>query len=236
MAKSNTIDRDILNAEPTFRRYRYLVHKINSMSLARALQYEILDSYVFQGDVLDFGGGDKANYRNLIKCSSYKSINIDKDAEPTWVVGIDDEIPCEESSFDTVVSMNTLEHIFDARSALDQMYRVLKPGGELVLSVPFLFPVHGHPDDYFRPTPSWFYTALAISGFRDIKVSPLSWGTRSTSITCFGLSGPAKGLRKHIALAMDLLYAWLCRCFHRRKNADLFQVRAASAFFVCAKK
>jgi hypothetical protein len=62
---------------PSFKRYKYLIGALESNSLTRALQNEILEDLHDLGDVFDFGGGDHSHYRGIIKCTSYESINID---------------------------------------------------------------------------------------------------------------------------------------------------------------
>jgi SAM-dependent methyltransferase len=57
-----------------------------------------------------------------------------------------------EDCFDVVFLMEVLEHVYDPSQALAEIYRVLKPGGILVFSVPFIFPLHDRPFDYFRFT------------------------------------------------------------------------------------
>lgn len=221
---------------PTFARYQYLAKQVRRYSLTRALQYEALANYVLNGDVLDFGGGEKSLYRNLLRCTSYSSINIDPQIEPTWLVSVGSPLPCANDSFDTVLSLNTLEHVFEAQSVLSELHRVLRPGGELVLSVPFLFPVHGHPDDFFRPTPSWYRRALGTCGFSEVDVIPLAWGPFSTASVCSGTPGPAKGARKQWGLLLDLVYAQIVRRRQPLVDVHAQLERYATAFFVRAIK
>lgn len=222
--------------EPTYLRYKVLSKKIRKVSLTRALQYEILESCSLKGKVLDFGGGEKVAYRDLINCSSYDSLNIDPDVNPTWVVNVGDKLPCDTGTYDTVISLNTLEHIFDAQFVINELGRVLKPGGDLFLSVPFLYPIHGHPDDFFRPTPSWFRHACENAGFTNIEVTPLTWGPFTASMICSGLPGPIKGIRKNIALLNDLLYFRLSRKRHSSSVLEKQMTTYATAFFVRATK
>lgn len=221
---------------PTFARYKRLASKLNQNSLTRALQFEVLESYPLLGEVLDFGGGESSQYRKLLGDIDYKSVNIDPRINPTWIVQVGESIPCDAESFDTVISMNTLEHVFNAQTVLSELHRVLRPGGELVLSTPFLFPIHGHPDDFFRPTPSWYRQALKECGFRECEIVPLFWGPFSVASTCSGLPGPAKVIRKHLALLIDLLYFQISRWRRPSTVAHAEFDRYASAFFVRAVK
>ncbi len=190
---------------PSFTRFKYLFANLDKISLTRALQNYLIQNYFFEGDLLDFGGGETSHNRSLIKCNSYQSINIDPNINPTWALGVDDSFPCSNDSFDHVFSFNTLEHIYNVHDKLSEFYRVLKPNGDILISTPFLYPIHGHPDDFCRLTPSWYYMALKNCGFRKIRVVPLYWGPFSTSLNCVGIPGPLKSLRKKIALFLDLL-------------------------------
>jgi SAM-dependent methyltransferase len=62
---------------------------------------------------------------------------------------------CQSSfneAFDAVICMEVLEHIPTPHLAMEKIFLALKPGGALIMSVPFLFPLHDRPHDYFRYT------------------------------------------------------------------------------------
>jgi SAM-dependent methyltransferase len=61
-------------------------------------------------------------------------------------------LPFADRVFDTVLCTEVLEHLTEPQRAIDEMYRVLKPGGALLLTTRFLFPIHDAPHDYFRFT------------------------------------------------------------------------------------
>ena len=58
----------------------------------------------------------------------------------------------EDESFDCVLSTEVLEHLHTPHQAINEMHRVLKKGGKIVLTTRFIFPLHNIPDDYFRYT------------------------------------------------------------------------------------
>ena len=226
-----------LNKAPSLDRFFRISKALKEMSLTRYLQYELIKSYSFKGHVLDFGGGDKARYSSLLKCQSYKSVNIDPIITPTWVIDINEVLPCADKSFDSVISFNTLEHIYDVSSALKEMKRVLKSDGELFLITPFLYPIHGHPDDFFRPTGSWYKETLNKLGFQKIEVISLSWGPFSTGQTCSGVPGKFKRFRQKIALLLDLLYFnFLMHIKSKPLDLQQFSQQHATSFVVRATK
>jgi SAM-dependent methyltransferase len=209
--KSNPAPILVSFAPPTLSRYRSLFKNTGGISILRCLEYEKLSTLGLTGRVLDFGGGSIINYSDEIPswadadCKfTYESANIDVDTKPTFLIKEDGKIPVEDNSFDTVLSLNTFEHIFDLATPLNEIYRVLKPGGKLFFTVPFIFRVHGHPDDYIRGTPSYWAKKLEMHQFVNTDFESLNWGPFSTGLTVSGIPGPLKKLRKRIALILDI--------------------------------
>jgi SAM-dependent methyltransferase len=65
------------------------------------------------------------------------------------------DLPYPDGSFDAVCADQVLEHIEgDPFRALDETFRVLKPGGIAVHTTCFLLDRHGHPQDFWRYTPN----------------------------------------------------------------------------------
>jgi SAM-dependent methyltransferase len=218
---------------PTWRRLRALFNNGEDLSLLRALEYEMLATMRFSGRVLDFGGGSKANYRErmgvwMAGCT-YETANIDPRIAPTYLIGSEDSLPIQDDCFDAVITLNTLEHIYEIEKVLRELARVLKQGGAFIATVPFLFRIHGHPDDFLRGTPTWWGKTLTRAGFCNIVITPLLWGPMSTGLSVVGIPGPLKRLRMYAALVLDLLYA-------RRLRAQGTLCNAPLGFLISASK
>jgi len=172
------------------------------------LQNEFILSLPITGKVLDMGGGRKAKYLPLLPPSlDISSVNIDPEILPTHIVKPGQLLPFEDNSFDTVICFNTLEHIYDAPAVIAELYRVVKSGGLVHVTVPFMFRIHGHPDDYFRATPSWWRETFSRTGFAALEFHPLVWGRASTASVVPGFRGIAKRYKMNFAMLRDLLFA-----------------------------
>jgi SAM-dependent methyltransferase len=81
-----------------------------------------------------------------------------------------DRWPVEDSSVDLVLCTEVLEHVLEPRRLLDEARRCLRPGGWLLLTVPFVARWHFIPHDYWRYTPSSLKYLLTSAGFENIAV------------------------------------------------------------------
>jgi SAM-dependent methyltransferase len=81
---------------------------------------------------------------------SVTSVDIDAARKPDVVADIITYAP--KMSYDAIVMIEVLEHVKDPGRAIENVYGLLKPGGCLFLSTPFLFPLHDRPMDFFRFT------------------------------------------------------------------------------------
>lgn len=195
---------------PSFARWRDLSSRFPRQSILRQLQYEHLGRLELSGTVLDLGGGQRAKYLHLLKSpQNVYSVNIDPKIEPTHLVQPGSPLPFDDDSFDSVISLNTLEHIYDASAVLQEMFRVVKPGGKVHVTVPFMFRIHGHPDDYFRATPSWWRETFCRAGFTSLEFQPLVWGRSATGTVVPGVHGFFPQTRKQLAMLRDIVAASL---------------------------
>lgn len=118
----------------------------------RKIASELLDQFYKDNatglKTLDVGS---ASGRNKDYFPNSTTVDIDERANPD-VVADAHQLPFENESFDCVVCKEVLEHVQKPDVVISEMKRVLKPGGKLVLSTRFLFPIHEAPHDYWRFT------------------------------------------------------------------------------------
>ncbi len=88
------------------------------------------------------------------------------------VFGDGAHLPFRTGSVDTLLSTEVLEHVPKPRALVTEMARVLKPGGKLLLTVPFIQPLHELPSDYFRFTPSSLREFAESSGLEVESIEP----------------------------------------------------------------
>lgn len=98
------------------------------------------------GLILDAGAGSRQDYLPNV-------VNFEIVPYPsTDVLGVGEELPFLDNSFDAVFSLAVLEHVKDPFQCARELARVLKPGGTLYAAVPFLQPYHGYPHHYYNMT------------------------------------------------------------------------------------
>jgi len=84
----------------------------------------------------------------------YRYLNLDLTQGPTGeptLIGDAHRLPFRDDVIDVVVSKETLEHFSEPAVAVAEVFRVLKPGGLLIILVPFMHPFHGN--DLYRYSP-----------------------------------------------------------------------------------
>ncbi len=133
----------------------------------------LLDAYI-AGWTLDVGAGQLAWCVEIARRASryvaadvtvtHPDLDIIFDVQRPW--------PFASASFDSLFCCSVLEHVREPWGTLDEFYRVLRPGGHVVLSVPFLYYLHGAPQDYFRFTPFGIRHLARRAGFEVLVCQP----------------------------------------------------------------
>ena len=112
------------------------------------------------------GGALEILVRNNLPCI-LTTIDIDPKRSPDYVMSISD-MSFEDNKFDAVLMFEVLEHVEDPFLAANEILRVLKVRGVLLLSTPFVFGIHDAPYDYWRFTK--YGLAKIFKKFHHIKI------------------------------------------------------------------
>jgi SAM-dependent methyltransferase len=129
-------------------------------SLFRKLQDKLVKDFLENFDnnalTVEFGGTSDSNYRKYAKSNQYLITNIEGEVDQ-----IEDlrKLSFDSNSIHSAICISVLQHVFEFDKAIDEIIRVLKPGGECLITNAFLFPVCME-YDYYRFTPKFWERRL----------------------------------------------------------------------------
>jgi SAM-dependent methyltransferase len=136
-------------------------------------------SQIRPGSILLDAGAGECRFRNALKNVRYFGVDAAWGDE-NWnysridVVGRIEYLPFPADKFDAVICTEVLEHVPEPQQVLDELYRILKPGGIICLTTPQGWGVHQEPYDYFRFTCYGLSYLFEKSGFKVIQIRPSS--------------------------------------------------------------
>ena len=128
--------------------------------------------------ILDIGAGISSRFRQNLTNEKYIRLDIDDSEEPD-IVGDALSLPIKSESLNGVIYADILEHLINPFEAIREARRVIKPGGKIYVSVPFLYPYHPHPKDYYRFTLAGLKELLEKEGFCVEEIKPHTSGVFS---------------------------------------------------------
>ncbi len=112
-----------------------------------------------EDSVLDVGGGvpfqkGMAKYKSLFEGKKFSTLDVALEYSPT-IVGDIHNLPIEDNTVNAILCKSVLEHLYDPKKAMEEMHRVLKKDGKILLYTHFIYPYHARGKiygDYFRFT------------------------------------------------------------------------------------
>lgn len=139
--------------------------------IARHLLFTNLKKHfkVLNGRMMDFGCGSKP-YKTLIKVDEYIGVDFEGEGHSHENEQIDvfydgKTLPLPDNSFDSVLSTEVFEHIFNLEDMISEIHRVMKPGATLLITMPFLIAEHEAPNDCSRYTSFGLKNLMQRKGF-----------------------------------------------------------------------
>lgn len=141
--------------------------------LRRAIAVQI--PMLGEGKILDFGCGAKPYRQMFSPTSDYIGVDLENSGHDHRNERIDvlydgQTLPFLDCQFDAIFSSEVMEHVFVPERITAELYRVLKPGGRLLLTVPFSWAEHEAPWDYARYTSFGMRALLERHGFRIVAL------------------------------------------------------------------
>lgn len=175
--------------------------EMNAISRARVLQYQtsFFSFFINQGflirkalwkeireyassangKILDFGCGSKPYETAFSVCESYTGVDVRQSGHNHENSRIDvlydgKNLPFLNRTFDKVVCFEVFEHLENPTASLEEIARVLKIGGELFITTPFIYGEHEIPFDFQRWTNFGLERFIEKNNFKIVKVKKLN--------------------------------------------------------------
>ncbi|MBI4812392.1 methyltransferase domain-containing protein [Candidatus Falkowbacteria bacterium] len=133
-----------------------------------------------RGEILDLAGGGNASYYDylpaglkIIKTNYKESGDIDK------IIDFNKPLPFADNSINNILFFNALYIVDDRIKLFQEMKRILKPGGKIFISSPFIANEMPEPHDYCRLTAEGLEKEFKEAGFIDFEIR--RFGERFTS-------------------------------------------------------
>jgi SAM-dependent methyltransferase len=96
-----------------------------------------------EGIIVELGSGNRRLAPHVVNIDLFPFLNVDVTADIT-------RLPLRDNSVDGLILDTVLEHVPEPPAVVDEVYRVLKPGGRVVCIAPFIFPYHDYPKHYYN--------------------------------------------------------------------------------------
>jgi SAM-dependent methyltransferase len=173
--------------------------------------------------VLDLGCGEKP-YADLFGAARYVGLDYGVQGAAPDVVGSAEQLPFADGCADLVFSTQVIEHLPNPQRLAQEAFRVLRPGGLLLLSGPFYWPLHEEPHDYYRFTPYGLRHLLGGAGFRVLRVRADAGAVIQAAV------GVIEVLPRSLVFLvplLNLLAPWLQRLSRNEKSTLNYVVVAA---------
>jgi SAM-dependent methyltransferase len=126
----------------------------------------LAEKFEFDGPIYEFGSlqtpgqENRARLRKFFPNKEYVGCDLRMGPGVDRILDLHNiELPSESAG--TVILLDVLEHVEFCKRAMEEIHRVLRPGGMVIIASVMYFPIHNYPSDYWRFTPNGFRSLLA---------------------------------------------------------------------------
>jgi SAM-dependent methyltransferase len=182
---------------------------------------------LFHGTILDIGCGEMP-YRDLLleapsRATHYIGLDLAGNTysrhkpDVRWDGAV---IPLRDASVESALATEVLEHCPEPLRTLSEIHRVLKPGGVLLITVPFLWPIHDPPYDEYRYTPFGLDRLLREAGFENRRIRA-SGGWDASLAQMLGLWVRRRPMREMTRRVLQRVVAPVCSWLYARDRPPI---------------
>ena len=172
------------NIQDIIKRYGQLYYIIVNLlaPILPSLEYRkklksLLRQYTEKHIIVNLGSGPHhiMNRKDIINIDIFAFDEVDVAADAF-------NLPIIDNTVDLIINIAMLEHIANPRKVMEEMARILRPGGEIICDLPFLVPFHAAPNDFYR----WTISGIKelCHAFKDIEIG-ISGGPISGMLWAF---------------------------------------------------
>ena len=161
-----------------------------------------------------FKGKNKFHYTNII---ANKKLNI-------FYSDLTKKLKIKNKKYNNVLIFNVLEHLPMYNLAFSETYRILKKGGYLIGSTPFLYQIHSAPNDYFRYTKDFLNLNLRNNNYKNIKIISLGKGPFVASYSLIYPYIKFLPIFRQIIFLIAYLLDSFIQIFVRTKLSEIFPI------------
>ncbi len=208
---------------------------LKKYSLLRIFQIIEIKKIIIKGKCLEFGAYE--NFRkNFLYVANKKKIKIylTNLTKSKKIISSDlkKKLKFKSNFFDNILIFNVLEHLDKYDLAFKELGRILKKGGLLIGSTPFLYQVHGAPDDYFRFTKTFFEKKFSINGYKIVVLKCLGQGPFLASFSLIYSYIKFIPILSHLVLIICSTLDFIIQIFVKTNLKEIYPV---GIFFIVKK-
>ena len=179
----------------------YIKLLFSNNSILRILQKDEFKKYKLSGKCLEFGANHKIQRNFLYKDSNEYNIfysNIDNKNKSFIKINLIKKL-VHKKKYKNIIIFNVLEHLSEVNTALKNLNLLLDSKGKILGSTPFLYRIHGAPNDYNRFTKSYLQKILKEKKFTNIKINEIGLGPFLASFSLL------RGFLKYLPIIYQML-------------------------------